>query len=192
MDNLSSKAQAGVVVGFLLVMAIVLYFAMFKGWYEQIDSLNRQITTVQAKINKGRAIQMRIDDFKRQIKEINERLEKLKQILPTKSEAGKFYSNLNKMANENHVNITEIKASARKVNDVYIELPYSLKLKSKYHDIGHFFASLANYPKIINVKDMSMQKVKKGMGKYSVSVSCVASTFIYNEATDPKEIGGNL
>jgi len=192
MDSLSSKAQAGVVVIFLIIMAVILYFAVFKGWYERIDSLNKQINTVQAKINKGRAIQMRIDDFKRQIKEINERLVKLKQILPTKSEAGKFYSNLNKMANENHVNIVEIKASKRKKNDVYIELPYKLKLKAKFHDIGHFFASLANYPKIINVKNMTMTKAKKGLGKYSVDVSCVASTFIYNEATDPKEIGGNL
>jgi len=192
MDNLSSKAQAGAVVGFILVAAIVLYFSVFKGWYEQIDSLNRQIDTVKAQINKGRMIQMRIDDFNRDIKELNESLSKLKLILPTKSEAGTFYSNLNRMANENHVNIIEIKQTAKRTNEVYIELPYNLKLRSKFHDIGHFFASLANYPKIINVRDMTMRQEKKGLGKYSVYVSCVASTFIYNEATDPKGIGGNL
>lgn len=192
MDNLSSKTQAGLIVALVLIITIVAYFVFFKGWYEQIDSLNNQINTVQANINKGKAIQMRIEDFKRQIREINERLDKLKTILPTKSEAGKFYSNLNRMANENHVNISEIKQTPRKANDVYIELPYDLKLKAKFHDLGHFFANLANYPKIINVKNMSMKQEEKGLGKYSVNISCIASTFIYNEATDPKEIGGNL
>lgn len=184
MENLSPKAQAGIVIGLLVVAYLLGYFMLFKKWNQQIEFTKAQIAKVESDIQKGRALQMKINEFNRQINELKERLVKLREILPSRSEAGKFYSNLNFLANENKVYIQSIKAARKVVTDVYIELPYSLELKAGYHDVGKFFASLANFPKIINVKNLSMTKIKNEKQRYSVAVSCTASTYIYNEQAD--------
>ena len=189
MDNLSPKAQAGLLIAFLVLAYVLGYFLVFKGWYQQITAFESQIQKVEADIQKGRMLQMRVNEFNRQINDLKEQLGKLKEIMPTKSEAGKFYSNLNLLANESQVYIQSIKAANRIPTDVYTELPYNLDLKARYHDIGQFFASLANFPKIINVRDLNMASLDKG-GKFSITVSCVASTFIYNEGTDDLEEAG--
>lgn len=192
MENLSPKAQAGVMIGFLVVFYALGYFLFFKKWYQQAEGLEKQIQQVESEINKGRMLQMRINEFNRQINELKEDLSKLKEILPSKAEAGKFYSNLNLLANESQVYIRSIKARPRATTEVYIELPYDLDLKAQYHDIGQFFALLANFPKIINARDLSLIQLQERGQKYSVSVSCVASTFIYNEATDPVDQAGGV
>jgi len=184
MENLSPKAQAGVLIGLLVVFYALGYFLVLKGWYQRTSALETQIAQVESKIQKGRALRMKINEFNRQIKDLKEQLSKLREIMPTRSEAGKFYSNLNLLANETQVYIQKIKADRRVPNDVYTELPYSLVLKAGYHDVGQFFASLANFPKIINVTNLQMSKLKDGGQKYSVLVSCTASTFIYNEDPD--------
>jgi len=183
MNDLSPKALAGVLIALLVIIVAVAYFMMFKGWYQRIEATERQIQKVEADIQKGRALQMRVNEFNRQINELKEELSKLKEIMPTKSEAGKFYSNLNLLANESQVYIKSIKAANRVRTDVYTELPYDLDLKARYHDVGQFFASLANFPKIINVRNLEMKTLDEGT-KYSVDISCIASTFIYNEDTD--------
>jgi len=182
MDNLSPKATAGVLIALLVIIGALAYFLVFKGWKQQIASYESQIQKVEADIQKGRMLQMRVNEFNRQINELKEQLAKLKEIMPTKSEAGKFYSNLNLLANESQVYIRSIKAANQIPTEVYTELPYNLELRARYHDIGQFFASLANFPKIINVRDLNMKALSKA-GKYSVEISCVASTFIYNEET---------
>ena len=191
MENLSPKAQAGVLIVLLILIIAIGYFALFKGWYRQIDSTRAQITKVEIDIQKGRALQAKINEFNRRINDLTQKLAKLKEIMPSTLEAGKLYGNLNRMSNDNQVYIVSIKAGKRVTTDVYTELPYNIKLRARFNDVGHFFANLANFPKILNVKNLEMKKLKSENSKYSLSVNCLVSTFIYNEKTDsPEEAGG--
>jgi len=190
MENLSPKAQAGVLIAFLILIIALGYFLIFKDWYRQIDATRTQIDKVEVDIRRGRALQAKINEFNRQINDLKEKLAKLKEIMPSTLEAGKLYGNLNRMANDNQVYIVSIKASKKVSTDVYAELPYSLKLRARYNDVGNFFANLANFPKILNVKNLEMEKLKAEDSKYSLSVNCLVSTFIYNDKTDiPEEAG---
>ena len=190
MENLSPKAQAGVLIAFLVLIVALGYFLIFKDWYRQIDATRAQIKKVEVDIRKGRALQAEINEFNRQINDLKEKLAKLKEIMPSTLEAGKLYGNLNRMANDNQVYIVSIKASRKVTTDVYTELPYSLKLRARFNDVGNFFANLANFPKILNVKNLEMEKLKAEDSKYSLSVNCLVSTFIYNDKTDiPEEAG---
>ncbi|NOY23475.1 MAG: type 4a pilus biogenesis protein PilO [Acidobacteria bacterium] len=191
MDNLSPKAQAGVLIVFLILIVALGYFMIFKDWYRQIDATRTQINKVEVDIRRGRALQAKINEFNRQINDLKQKLAKLKVIMPSTLEAGKLYGNLNRMANDNQVYIVSIKAGKKTATDVYTELPYQMKLRSRYNDVGSFFANLANFPKILNVRDLSMKKLKAENSKYSLSVNCLVSTFIYNDKTDmDEETGG--
>ncbi len=190
MDNLSPKAQAGVLIVFLILIVALGYFMIFKDWYRQIDATHAQINKVEVDIRRGRALQAKINEFNRQINDLKQKLAKLKVIMPSTLEAGKLYGNLNRMANDNQVYIVSIKAGKKTTTDVYTELPYQMKLRSRYNDVGSFFANLANFPKILNVRDLSMKKLKAENSKYSLSVNCLVSTFIYNDKTDMDEKTG--
>ncbi|GEM_PF-1570483 len=184
MENLSPKAQAGVLLGLLAVFYLVGYLAFIKGWNHKTEVINKQIAKLDAEIKEAKKLTKNIEQFRAKKKDLKRQLEILKEILPSKEEAGQLYSKLNKMAQESGVDIVEIKAESKKPMGITYELPYKIKMKAKYHDVGFFFAKLANFEKIINITEFKMVKAKKLNKKYSVNVNCTASTYIYNEEAD--------
>ncbi len=184
MENLSPKAQAGILIGLLAVFYLVGYLILIKGWNEQATLLKSQIERLDNEIKEAKKLTKNIEQFRAKKKDLQRQLKLLKEILPSKEEAGQLYSKLNKMAQESGVNIVEIKAMNKKPQGITFELPYKIKMKAKYHDVGYFFAKLANFEKIINITQFKMIKTKKITPKYSINVDCVASTYIYNEEAD--------
>ncbi len=191
MENLSPKAQAGLLIGLLAVFYLIGYLVFIKGWHEDTARLNKQIEKLEKEIKEAKKLTKNIEQFRAKKKDLNRQLEILKEILPSKEEAGKLYSKLNKMAQESGVDIVEIKAGKRNPMGITIEIPYDLKMKAKYHDVGFFFAKLANFEKIVNVTKFSMKKAKKISNKYSIDVECTASTYIYNEEVDKADAASN-
>ncbi len=187
MENMSPKAQAGLLIGLLAVFYLVGYLGFIKGWYDSTKAYQRQIAKLDAEIKEAKKLTKNIEQFRAKKKDLKRQLEILKEILPSKEEAGQLYSKLNKMAQESGVDIIEIKAGQKKPRGITYELPYKLKMRARYHDIGYFFAKLANFEKIINITEFKMKKPKKITTKYSVFVDCTASTFIYNEEADKME-----
>ncbi len=184
MENLSPKAQAGLLLGLLALFYLVGYMAFIKGWYETTESYQKQIAKLETEIKEAKKLTKNIEQFRAKKKDLKRQLEILKEILPSKEEAGQLYSRLNKMAQESGVEIVEIKAGQKKPMGITFELPYKIKMKAKYHDIGYFFAKLANFEKIVNITQFKMEKPKKITPKYSVKVDCTASTYMYNEEAD--------
>ncbi len=189
MENLSPKAQAGLLVGLLVVFYLVGYMVFIKGWHETTAKYNKQIEKLNEEIKNAKKLTKNIEQFRAQKKDLQRQLAILKEILPSKEEAGQLYSKLNKMAQESGVEIVEIKAGNKKPMGITFELPYKIKMRARYHDVGFFFAKLANFEKIINITQFKMKKPSKLSAKFSVNVDCTASTYIYNEQAD--NIQGN-
>ncbi|BBB31852.1 type IV pilus assembly protein PilO [Thermotomaculum hydrothermale] len=187
MENLSPKAQAGLLIGLLAIFYLIGYLVFIKGWYSSTASYNKQIEKLDKEIKEAKKLTKHIEQFRAKKKDLQNQLKILKQILPSKEEAGQLYSKLNKMAQESGVEIVEIKAGQKKPMGITFELPYKIKMKARYHDVGFFFAKLANFEKIINITEFKMEKPKKITSKYSVFVDCTASTYIYNENADNME-----
>ncbi len=187
MENLSPKAQAGLLIGLLAVFYLVGYMAFIKGWYATTESYQRQIEKLESEIKEAKKLTKNIEQFRAKKKDLQRQLEILKEILPSKEEAGQLYSRLNKMAQESGVEIVEIKAGNKKPMGITYELPYNIKMRARYHDVGYFYAKLANFEKIINITKFKMKKPKKISTKFSVEVECTASTYMYNEEADKME-----
>lgn len=187
MENLSPKAQAGLLIGLLAVFYLVGYLVFIKDWYSTTKLYQKQIEKLESEIKEAKKLTKNIEQFRAKKKDLKRQLEILKEILPSKEEAGQLYSKLNKMAQESGVDIVEIKAGQKKPRGITFELPYKIKMRARYHDIGYFFAKLANFEKIINITEFKMKKPKKISTKFSVVVDCTASTFIYNEEADKME-----
>ena len=68
----------------------------------------------------------------------------------------------------------------------YAEIPVKLKLSGSYHDLGLFYDKVANFPRIVNISDIEIDKskVKKAKVKSVENVlhaSCTAKTYKFIE-----------
>jgi type IV pilus assembly protein PilO len=61
------------------------------------------------------------------------------------------------------------------LKDYYAELPITVRVSGRYHDLGAFTSDIANLPRIVTLNNLNVQTVKNS----SLSLDAVAKTFRY-------------
>ncbi len=72
------------------------------------------------------------------------------------------------------------------VKDYYAELPISLKVAGRYHDIGSFAADIANLSRIVTLHNLNITTPKDSTGV--LSMEATARTYRYLDANEIEEI----
>ena len=78
------------------------------------------------------------------------------------------------------------------VRDYYAELPITIRVSGRYHDIGAFAADVANLSRIVTLHDLSVTGIQREGGG-SLSMDAVARTYRYldsNEVAAQKKPAG--
>jgi type IV pilus assembly protein PilO len=74
--------------------------------------------------------------------------------------------------------------------DFFSEWPINLEVDGTYHALGTFFDKLSKFSRIVNVSDVKILESKRA-GR-TISTTCVATTFVYNEEKENAEIQKSL
>jgi type IV pilus assembly protein PilO len=67
--------------------------------------------------------------------------------------------------------------------DFFSEWPINLEVDGTYHSLGIFFDKLSKFSRIVNVSEVKIAENKKRSNQ-TISATCVATTFVYNEEKD--------
>ena len=181
MPKLNNLQQA--LLGFLLigVLAAAMHFLILKGDRQRIERTKKKNAEIQANINIAKRIQESAAELQEEMNHLNAQLERLKKILPVGVNEPKFMADIKRYANENGIEILSIFHNAPNRDDVIIEHPFNYQAAGNYHDFGNFFAQLSNYPRIVNVKGLFLERK---LGSYTVKGSFIISVYTYREPTE--------
>ena len=73
--------------------------------------------------------------------------------------------------------------------DYYAELPISIKVAGKYHDIGSFAADIANLSRIVTLHNLVISPpAKEAAGTGLLSMEATARTYRYLDASEVAEV----
>jgi len=72
------------------------------------------------------------------------------------------------------------------VKDYYVELPISIKVSGRYHDIGSFAGDVANLSRIVTLHNMAIGSASNSAGQ--LSMEATARTYRYLDATELDQI----
>jgi type IV pilus assembly protein PilO len=75
------------------------------------------------------------------------------------------------------------------VKDYYAELPISIKVSGRYHDIGSFAADIANLSRIVTLHNLSLTSAKDPSGL--LSMEATARTYRYLDSGEIDEMRKN-
>ncbi|MBA3009641.1 MAG: protein PilO [Desulfobacula sp.] len=71
--------------------------------------------------------------------------------------------------------------------EFYKEIPLSMNVEGRYHQIADFFFQVAGLNRIVNIKDISMTSDKKEAGL--IQMNCSAVTYMFAEAKEGNTSG---
>lgn len=126
-----------------------------------------------------------LGELRKQKLQVQEYVTQLEKQLPGKAEMDALLSDINQAGLGRGLLFELFRPGQLVVRDYYAELPISIRVTGRYHDIGAFAADVANLSRIVTLHDLAITTVAQKDATGSLAMDVVARTYRY---LDPAEV----
>jgi type IV pilus assembly protein PilO len=166
----------GLLIGGILAGAV--HYAWFRGLNHQIKDKQAQLEGLQQEIQKGRAAERKLAQFREEVRRLELELGKLLQVLPSKRNTEDLIKRIETLTRQGDFTLRKFTPGDFVPKEFYAEWPIDIALEGTYHNLALFFDRMSRFSRIINVEDLKIGALENVPQK-SISANFVAKTFIY-------------
>jgi type IV pilus assembly protein PilO len=176
--------MAGTVI---LLIGPFVYFSYLPK-HKEIGELSEKLSDLESELLVAKRKADQIDEVRRQIAAAEEEFEEAKQALPESEEIPSLLTQISNAGQDSGLEFLLFKPENEVSKGFYAEIPVSIEVIGRYHDVTRFYNKLARLDRIVHVKDvvmdMAQRKKKKGADSATedrLNVSCKAVTYKFLE-----------
>jgi Tfp pilus assembly protein PilO len=166
----------GLVIGIFLAGAV--HYAWFRPLNAEIKGKRAQLETLQQEIQKGRAAERKLEQFREEVRRLEIELGKLLQVLPSKRNTEELIKRIETLTRQGDFTLRRFTPQDFIPKEFYAEWPIDISLDGTYHNLALFFDRMSRFSRIINVEALKIGELRDVPQK-SIAASFVAKTFIY-------------
>ena len=159
-------------------------------WYTYLSDFEDTLTASQSKelkLKEDYKSRLRkavnLEALRKQREQVLQYVTQLEKQLPSKAEMAALLSDINQAGIGRSLQFNLFKPGQTVVKDYYAELPITLKVNGRYHDIGYFAADVADLSRIVTLNNIALTPASKDSD--TLVLDATARTFRY---LDPQEI----
>jgi len=177
--------KIAILAGIAVLLIGLYWFLLYRGQAEKLADKRAVLTKKQQELNEQKMILANLPKFRQETQEMKvKRQEALKQ-LPNKKDIDKLLRDVSSNAVDSGLEVLLFKPEKEVKKNFYAEIPVVLKLTGSYHDLGLFYDKVANFPRIVNITniqiDRAKSKSKEISGENVLQASCTAKTYKFIE-----------
>jgi len=181
-QNLPRKTQIIIFSVLVLALAGLFYMSYLKNSLEARKALQTEIRQLEASVAQAQAIESRLERFKKEVAEIEQRLETLKSILPAQKETPQVLRSVQEMAATNNLKILKFTPQPTVPKDFYIDWPIEIQVEGNYNGLGRFFEKVSESTRLIDVNKINIKGIDKSVDPAkTLTAVCTATTFVFRE-----------
>jgi type IV pilus assembly protein PilO len=156
---------------------------------ESIETLTTEVEEARQAVEKHQAIAMRLNDLQARLMTLDETLKVAITLLPESREIPELLTQISQLGMNSGLEFRLFKPEPEKQADFYAEVPVSLSILGRFHELGRFFDHLSKLSRIVNVADIKITLAKGNADTPTLSTNCLLTTFRFLEPreTDPKK-----
>jgi type IV pilus assembly protein PilO len=164
------------------VVTIALVVAL---WFLWLNSSQAELEAEQAKelklkedykVKLGKAVNL--EALKKQREQVQQYVTQLEKQLPSKAEMDALLSDINQAGLGRSLQFELFRPGQVAVKNYYAELPITVRVTGRYHDLGSFASDIANLSRIVTLNNLVITPIREGM----LSMDTTAKTFRYLDA----------
>jgi type IV pilus assembly protein PilO len=167
------------------------------GWYFLLSDAHAALDAERAKepalkqdyrAKLGQAVNLA--ELRKQKIQVEEYVIQLEKQLPGKAEMDALLSDINQAGLGRGLQFELFRPGQVVVKDYYAELPISIKVSGRYHDIGSFAGDIANLSRIVTLHNMNIVASPRDTSGM-LAMEATARTYRYLDAGELEEIKKN-
>jgi type IV pilus assembly protein PilO len=162
------------------------WFLLLSGQSDQLQAERDKEPTLKQDYQSKLAQAVNLAELKKQRIQVQEYVTQLEKQLPGKAEMDALLSDINQAGLGRGLEFDLFKPGQVEVKDYYAELPISIKVSGRYHDVGAFAADIANLSRIVTLHNLQIVTATGDKGVSGPLVmEATARTYRY---LDPAEV----
>ncbi|HEY6086812.1 MAG TPA: type 4a pilus biogenesis protein PilO [Burkholderiaceae bacterium] len=166
------------------VMVVVLgWFLLLSDTTDELDAERNKEPALKQDYRSKLAQAVNLPELRKQKQQVEEYVTQLEKQLPGKAEMDALLTDINQAGIGRGLQFELFRPGAVAVRDYYAELPITIRVSGRYHDIGAFAADVANLSRIVTLHDLAITGVQRDGGG-SLSMDAVARTYRYLDTSE--------
>jgi type IV pilus assembly protein PilO len=176
-------------VAVTLLVVGILWFLWLSGSDAELESERAREVKLREDYKGKLAQAVNLDALKKQREQVQQYVTQLEKQLPSKAEMDALLSDINQAGLGRSLQFDLFRPGQVSVKEYYAELPISLRVTGRYHDIGAFASDIANLSRIVTLNNVSVAPARDGV----LAMEATAKTFRYldsDEVAAQRKAGG--
>ena len=162
------------------VVGVLWYFFVSDAITELEKERNRE-PALKTDYRNKLAQAVNLPELRKQKLQVEEYVTQLEKQLPGKAEMDALLSDINQAGLGRGLQFELFRPGQVAVRDYYAELPITIRVSGRYHDIGAFAADIANLSRIVTLHNMALTSSREGG---VLAMDATARTYRYLDATE--------
>jgi type IV pilus assembly protein PilO len=163
-------------------MAGLYLYLFFIPGQDELAVANGELGKLRKELTVSKDIARDLEKFKAQVEKLNEELKNALTQLPNEKEIPEILKNISSLGREANLEFTLFRPKPEVPEQFYARVPIELVALGSYHNVGIFFDRVSKLPRIINVVDFNMTRLKgKSESEIVVRTACTINTYRFIE-----------
>ena len=175
------KVTSWLLLGGMVVF--LLWFLLLSDKRDELEAERNKEPSLKADYRSKLAQAVNLPELLKQKQQVEEYVTQLEKQLPGKAEMDALLTDINQAGIGRGLQFELFRPGSVSVRDYYAELPITIRVSGRYHDIGAFAADVANLSRIVTLHELSIAGVQREGGG-SLSMDAIARTYRYLDATE--------
>ena len=167
-------------------VVVVGWFALLSTALEELQQERDREPGLKTQFESKLAQAVNLGELRKQKLQVQEYVTQLEKQLPGKAEMDALLSDINQAGLGRGLLFDLFKPGQVEVKDYYAELPITLRVTGRYHDVGAFAADVANLSRIVTLHNLAITPLAKDASG-ALSMEAVARTYRYLDANEVAE-----
>jgi type IV pilus assembly protein PilO len=154
---------------------------------ESLEALRGEVENMRQSVQKHQAVATRLDELKARLTALDQTLKVAITLLPETREIPELLTQISQLGSNSGLEFRLFKPEPERQADFYAEVPVSLAILGRFHDLARFFDHLSKLSRIVNVTDIKIGLAKGSGDAQTLTTNCLLTTFRFLE---PREAEG--
>jgi type IV pilus assembly protein PilO len=142
------------------------------------------LTVLREEIRKDREIADNLPTYKQNYERLQKELEAALTELPDQKEIPSLLTSITNAGIRSGLEFLTFRPKGEENKGFYAAVPVDIVVEGPYANVGNFFVSVGNLSRIVNLTNVSIGEIKEKNGRFTLKVSCLATTFRFLSASE--------
>ena len=164
-------------LGVVVAVLAGVWFAVLSSYNEELALESAKEVALREDFKKKLSQAVNLEALKKQREQVQQYVTQLEKQLPSKAEMDALLSDVNQAGLGRSLQFELFRPGQVLVRDYYAELPITLRVTGRYHDIGAFASDVANLSRIVTLNNLIVSPLTAKEG--TLVMDATAKTFRY-------------